>query len=373
MSFPVPPPPLDLPSRSTTDPPHPRHNHHIHRPHRSHHHHHQHRDKTVPQSAILPTNSSNPFKSDTSLGDLLSPITKVGNRFEHHHSRGHSGGHNDFGGDGAGGGTGRKGLDDEESLRRREKVREERERSLWKVVERKRGARSEGDEYLQSTLTTLYTLSTSTTRRLDYTHYSLLSHLSSLLSTLSALSTLSFSTTSHLESFNNSTSDVARTTKAQIQQFEDIKFEEQKLRAERLEKRVKGARKRVQMLEGRLKGVEEQVEGVEGAEKERRNRRRWRWKCIWVVGGGIVGIFMLVMMIRRDAGDRQAQLENQTFVEMARRKCDDGGLLGLEEMNATVMMGEVANDNNRKEQETKRVQVRTQDEWEPRLRMLEEL
>ncbi|KAI4273558.1 MAG: hypothetical protein LQ337_004540 [Flavoplaca oasis] len=156
MSHPVPPPPLDLPpARSTTDPPskHRHHqHHHIHRPHRSQHH--GHRDKSVPQSAILPTSTSNLFKSESSLGDLLSPLTKVGSRFESHHSRGQSGSHNDYSGAGAGFGPGHdRRLAQEEAddvLRRERETSEERERELWKEVERKRSERGEADESVSS-------------------------------------------------------------------------------------------------------------------------------------------------------------------------------------------------------------------------------
>ncbi|KAL8920718.1 MAG: hypothetical protein Q9172_004370 [Xanthocarpia lactea] len=374
MSHPIPPPPLHITAHSTTEPPS-KHGHHIHRPHRSHHHHH--RDKSVPQSAILPSSASNLFKTDNSLGDLLSPLTKVGSRFESHLSKGQSSGQNDFGGDGAGAGAGngKKSTQEEtdEALKREEeerKEREERERRLWKEVERKRGLRGEGDEYLQSNLTSLSTLSTSTTRRLDYTHYSLLSHLSSLLSTLSALSDLLSSSSTHLASFNDATSDFARSMKMQLHQFEHTKFEEQKQRAVDLDWRLKGAREKVGLLEGRLRGAGEQVERVEGAEKEKGKRRRWIWRCLWIACGGIFGILVLLLVTRHGSVEMQARLENQTLAKAVRLEDNHGEPQGLREANTTAKMDERIKHVSAEKSKTR---LRTADEWDSRLRMLEEL
>lgn len=63
------------PPRSSTHPVKPKH-HIPNHPHRVHHHHHHHRDKSVPQSAIQPTNS-NPFATSLSLGDFLSKTTAI--------------------------------------------------------------------------------------------------------------------------------------------------------------------------------------------------------------------------------------------------------------------------------------------------------
>ncbi|KAL8800610.1 MAG: hypothetical protein Q9182_005072 [Xanthomendoza sp. 2 TL-2023] len=359
MSHPIPPPPLDRPSRSTTDPPsESKHNHHhIHRPHRSHH-----RDKSAPQSALLPSSTSNLFK-DNSLGDLLSPITKVGSRFEGNQTRGHGGGDEGFGGDGGGLGKRVAMLEENwEEGKRREKEREERERGVWREVERRRGERGEGDEYLQTTLTNLSTLSTTTTRRLDYTHYSLLSHLSSLCSTLSALAALGTTTSTHLHTFNHSTSDLARSTETQLQQFKGFKFEEQKTRAEGLEGRVKDARGKMRMLEQRLEGVGKQVESVERTDRERGKRRRWRWNCAWVACGGVVGILVLVAMLRRGIG-------NGTLMEGFRQEGSENGLMGPEKMNMTVPTPKWRSERTSGKNRTEDAKAR----WEARLRMLEEL
>lgn len=83
----------------------------------------------------------------------------MGSRFESHHSRGQSGGQNESGGDGAGAGAGHgKKLAQEEAdeaLKREGEEKEEKERRLWKLVERKRVERDEGHEcvsFLSSTL-----------------------------------------------------------------------------------------------------------------------------------------------------------------------------------------------------------------------------
>ncbi|KAL8678225.1 MAG: hypothetical protein Q9186_005408 [Xanthomendoza sp. 1 TL-2023] len=367
MSHPIPPSPLDRPSRSTTDPPtdfkpHPHHHHHrIHRPHR--------RDKSVPQSALLPSSTPNLFK-DNSFADLLNPIAKVGSRVE---GRGQGLGEEGVGGDGGGGGVGKRVVMLEENWeegKRREREREGRERGVWREVERRRGGRGEGDEYLQTTLTSLSTLSTATTRRLDYTHYSLLSHLSSLCSTLSALAALGTSTSTHLQSFNHSTSDLARTTTTQLQQFEESKFAEQKTRAEGLEGRVKDARGKMQLVEKRLEGIGQQVENVEGADRERGKRRWWRWKCVWVACGGFIGVCVLVAMLRRGTWDGDAQTRDRTLLDGFRQEeGSEDGLLGREEMDTTVPMpkwrSETRNGGNKTEE--------VKGGWEARLRMLEEL
>ncbi|KAL9613880.1 MAG: hypothetical protein Q9167_001617 [Letrouitia subvulpina] len=74
MSHPIPPPPAPGPSRTVTVPVKPKQPHVPQPPHRSHHL----RDRSVPQSAVLPS-SSNPFSStniSSPFSDLLSPITK---------------------------------------------------------------------------------------------------------------------------------------------------------------------------------------------------------------------------------------------------------------------------------------------------------
>ncbi|KAL8887193.1 MAG: hypothetical protein Q9215_005202 [Flavoplaca cf. flavocitrina] len=373
MSHPIPPPPLDLPpARSTTDPPSKHGHHHIHRPHRSHHH--GHRDKSVPQSAILPSSTSNLFKSESSLGDLLSPLTKVGSRFESHHSRGQSGSQNDYSNAGAGFGPGHeRRLAHEEAddmLRRERETREERERRLWKEVERKRSERGEADEYLQSSLTGLSTLSTSTTRRLDYTHYSLLSHLSSLVSTLSALTSLASSSSTHLDSFNKSTSDLSHDTKTQLQQFENIKFEEQKRRAVGLERRLKGARAKVTLLEDRLTRAGEQVQQVEGAEKEKGKRMRWRWKCAWIACGGIFALLILLLMTRPTPADMEALPGDRALMQAIQFEENLAKPQELQEMNATTEIDERTSGVSAK---ASKGRGRTADEWDSTLRMLEEL
>lgn len=69
-------PPQPSPLRSSTAPTK-KHHHHHHVPHVPHHRHrHHHRDKSVPQSAILPSSTSSAFDS------LLSPLTKATSRTE---------------------------------------------------------------------------------------------------------------------------------------------------------------------------------------------------------------------------------------------------------------------------------------------------
>ncbi|KAL8898755.1 MAG: hypothetical protein Q9192_001919 [Flavoplaca navasiana] len=328
MSHPIPPPPLDLPpARSTTDPPskHGHHqHHHIHRPHRSHHH--GHRDKSVPQSAILPSSTSNLFKSESSLGDLLSPLTKVGSRFESHHSRGQSGTQNDYGGAGAGFGPGhdrRLAHEEVDEMRRREReTREERERRLWKEVERKRSERGEADD------------------------------------------------STHLDSFNNATSDLSHDTKTQLQQLENIRFEEQKRRAVGLERRLKGARAKVALLEDRLTRAGEQVQQVEGAEKEKGKRMRWRWKCAWIACGGIFTLLILLLMTRPTSVDMEARSGDQALMRAVQFEENLAKPQELQGLNATTEIDERTSGVSAKASTGR---IRTADEWDSRLRMLEEL
>ncbi|KAL8650100.1 MAG: hypothetical protein Q9226_005289 [Calogaya cf. arnoldii] len=322
MSHPIPPPPLDLtPARSTTDLPskHGHHqHHHIHRPHRSHHHHH--RDKSVPQSAILPSSTSNLFRSDNSLGDLLSPLTKVGSRFESHHSKGQSSAQNEPSGEGAGPGAGHsKRLAQEEADEALKKETEARERRLWKEVERKTGERGEGDD------------------------------------------------STHLDSFNKATADLSCSMKSQLQQLEHTKFEEQKRRAVGLERRLKGAREKVRLLEDRLKGAGEQVEQVEGTEKEKGKIRRWRWSCLWLACGGVFILLMLLLVTGHGSVELQARPEEQKAIWS-----EDNPPEPQEprELNTTTKIDEWAERVGTK---ANKARVRTTDEWDSRMRMLEEL
>ncbi|KAI4125100.1 MAG: hypothetical protein LQ338_004452 [Usnochroma carphineum] len=364
MSHPIPPPPISAPPpRSTTAPQSQSpttHRHHIHRPHRSHphrHHHHAHhaRDRSIPQSALLPT-SSNPFK-DNSLGDLLSPIT----------SRLHESGRHEDGPDR---------LEEKELLLKKEKEererQQERERKTWTEVEARRRARGDADAALTTTLTTLSTVSTTQTRRLDYTHYSLLSHLSSLGSTLALLSSLSHSTATHLGSFEASASDTVAQAEAQLASFEEGVFAGMRERAGGLDKRVKEARRRVRGLEGRVRELVVVVESGEREEGRReRGRRWWLWGC--VVGVGVVAAGIVGMVGGKGVGREgywDGRLMDKVGWDVGAGA--GGGVGGLEQMmNTTVMVGR--GGERQGGEEVKTAKVRTADEWEPRLRMLEEL
>ncbi|KAL8850808.1 MAG: hypothetical protein Q9221_004222 [Calogaya cf. arnoldii] len=309
--------------------------------------------------------------SDNSLGDLLSPLTKVGSRFENHHSKAQNSGQNEPSGEGAGPGAGHsKRLAQEEAdeaLRKEAEEKEWRERRLWKEVERKSGERGEADEYLQSSLTSLSTLSTSTTRRLDYTHYSLLSHFSSLLSTLSALSCLASSSSTHLDSFNKATADLSRSTKSQLQQLENTKFEEQKRRAVGLERRLKGAREKVRLLEDRLKGAGEQVEKVEGTENEKGKIRRWRWNCLWLACGGVLVLLMLLLVTGHGSVEMQGRPGEQKAIWSEDNPAEPQE---PRESNTTTKIHE---RTERVGTKANKARVRTTDEWDSRMRVLEEL
>lgn len=222
--------------------------------------------------------------------------------------------------------------------------------------------------YLQSSLTGLSTLSTSTTRRLDYTHYSLLSHLSSLISTLSALTSLASSSSIHLDSFDKATSDLSHDTKTQLQQLENIKFEEQKRRAVGLERRLKGARAKVTLLEDRLTRAGEQVQQVEGAEKEKGKRMRWRWKCAWIACGGIFALLILLLMTRPTSVDMRSG--DQALIQAVQFEQNHAKPQKLQEMNATTEIDERTSGVSAK---ASKGRGRTADEWDSRLRMLEEL
>lgn len=118
---------LSTPPRSTTFPTRPTHKHHI--PQHPHHVHHHHHDKSVPQSAVLPT-TSNPF------GDFLS---KTNSRI-----------------DGRGDGNKTPPRGSEQQQQGNERVNESKEkdkgreweRETWKEVERLRVRRNATDEYV---------------------------------------------------------------------------------------------------------------------------------------------------------------------------------------------------------------------------------
>ncbi len=215
---------------------------------------------------------------------------------------------------------------------------------------------------LNSTLTTLSTLATAQTRRLDYTHYALLSHLSSLLSTLSLLASLRLSTHSHLESFTTSSRSVTANAESQLRHFDAETFAGMKARAEALERRVKEAGRRVRGLEGRLRGVREGVEGEEGAERERERGRLWRWWCGVVVAGVVVAGWVL-LVVGRDGARGAVQGRGREGVGFPMEGVGEANEIGVERMKS----------QGRRAQGRPMADTGTRDEWEPRLRMLEEL
>lgn len=158
--------------------------------------------------------------------------------------------------------------------------------------------------------------------------------------------------------------------KMQLHQFEHTKFEEQKRRAVDLDWRLKGAREKVGLLEGRLRGAGEQVERVEGAEKEKGKRRRWIWRCLWIACVAIFGILVLLLVTRHGSVEMQAQLENQTLTEAVRLEDHHGESQGLGEANVTIKTDERTKHASAK---TTKTRLRTADEWDSRLRMLDEL
>lgn len=289
----------------------------------------------------------------------MSPITKVGSRLEHlnrHEKENEEG----------------TAVEDEEALRRKEKAREEKERETWKEVEKRRRRRVEGEQDLNKKLTALSTLSTDMTRRLDYTHYSLLSHVSSLVSILSALSSLSSSASEHLDTFGRSTNEYARTAQGQLSQFDKLTFAAKKERAEGLERRVKNARTSVEMLEKRLSVVREKVEGEENGERERGRRIQWRWRCMVGTFAAILGVLVLGGIARfgeREVGGWGTELTPESG------QWEPGGSASphIGDVNTTILADEPTRSEIRIPQTTKTASARGVNEWEPRLRMLEEL
>ena len=293
---------LSTPPRSTTFPAKSAHKHHIHHhAHRVHAHHHH--DKSVPQSATVPTNS-NPF------GDFL---TKTSSRVEVRQD-----GRPDRSEAPA------RGLEQQQQgkegvyeVNGTEKERRERDAEAWKEVERLRLRRSATDQYvdilvtavqkrqteythyfyyrsdLRTRLSTLSTLSTSTTRRLDYTYYSLLSSTSSLTSAISSLSSLSTQISTLQTHFTSSSSSLASEIATQTTSSSNS-FDVQARRIYQLETRIKEGREKVGRLGERLDGVGEKVERSSLREKETRRIVGRRLKMLW---GFLAFIAVLVLIL----------------------------------------------------------------------------
>ncbi|KAL8701700.1 MAG: hypothetical protein Q9201_004763 [Fulgogasparrea decipioides] len=363
MSHPIPPQPIYSapPPRSTTAPTSSststtskqasqlHHHHHIHRSsHRPHHS----RDHRVPQSAVLPTSSSNPFKDSgyPIARDLFSPLAKVGRGLEGrgHEVRGHDAGE-----------AIRNPLEEHEVPRQTPQEKQEQERRIWADVEARRRGRESGIN--------LTTLSTTQTRRLDYAYYALLSHLSSLVSTLSSLQSISSSTVSLLETFETSTTALTRETSGTISQFSDFTLQAQTERSQRLDIRVKRAREKVGTLEHRLLQVRESIEKEEAREKEVSRTRRFRWKCLGFLILSVCGLMIFGGLVRRWPGPVPEGTGSRGLEDRLRWEDTRGQSQEMEDTNVMSMM------NGERDENTTKPQVRTNDGWEPRLRMLEEL
>lgn len=290
---------MSIPPRSTTFPAKPTHKHHIpHHPHRVHHHHH---DKSVPQSAILPT-TSNPF------GDFLSKTnSKLDGRVDGNKTPPR-------------GSEQQPGNERVSGLKEAEKERD-RDRETLKEVERLKATRNAADEYvylqscpsiakqqrsssvcygsdLRTRLTTLATLSTATTRRLDYTYYSLLSSISSLASAVSSLSSLSTQTSSLQTQFTSSSSGLASEITFQISSSQKS-FDAQACRISQLEMRIKEGREKVGRLGERLDGVREKVERSSLRDRESRRIIGRRLKMLWGSLGFLIGLFLILAATRQ--------------------------------------------------------------------------
>lgn len=139
-----------------------------------------------------------------------------------------------------------------------------------------------------------------------------------------------------------------------------------------MERRVKDARSRVEMLEKRLSGVREKVEGEEQGERERGRRIQWRWRCVVGTLVGVLGLLVLGGIAR--FGERGVGgWGNESMQERDRWEPGGGVSPDIGDTNMTMLMDERMSSESRMPQTTKTAQVRGGDEWEPRLRMLEEL
>ena len=186
-----------------------------------------------------------------------------------------------------------------------------------------------------------------------------------MVSTLSALSSLSSSSSNHFNSFEESTNGCARAARGQLSQFDLLTFTAQKDRAEALEKRVKNVRKKVEVLEGRMNSVCGTVEDHERRERERGRKRRWRWRCMVVLLAALLGILVPGGIARsRDSGAEG--LKDSTIGEK-------GVLRNAKEENMTMLDNNGIRSDHRRALITKTAQARAVADWEPRLRMLDEL
>ncbi|KAL9115617.1 MAG: hypothetical protein Q9187_007228 [Circinaria calcarea] len=185
-----------------------------------------------------------------------------------------------------------------------EKEREKETRDMWNEVSKLRERRRQVESHLLTALSTLSTLGTTLTRRLDYTYYSFLSSLPLIHSTLADLSVLSQQATDLHARFTQSaipsligpiTAQVAANRQSFDNEIQD--------RITRLEGRMRGARLTAQDLGRRIESTRKKVEVWEAERIEGKRRSRRNVQVLWGILGGLVGLFLVVVVVRGWSGD----------------------------------------------------------------------
>ena len=170
------------------------------------------------------------------------------------------------------------------------------------------------------------------------------------------------------QSFSSTTQQLERDINGQIQTLNVITFEAQKDRAELLERKIKGARKRVDMLNGRLEGVREKVSAFEEKEKNAGRRIRFTVRCVWGLCGILVSAFVLGLVLRHWPGEREREsmsIPNEVQIEEDVHLIEEG-------MPPVLLKDEVKVRGESLELRFEETQNMTMD-WESKLRALDEL
>jgi len=99
------------------------------------------------------------------------------------------------------------------------------------------------------------------------------------------------------QTFSTESTEITQEISHQISAFED--FDAQSKRIKALQERMQVGKKSVLALGGRLERVKSKVERFERVEEEWRDRMSRRLRMLWGGVGTLVGLFVLLLVIRR--------------------------------------------------------------------------
>jgi hypothetical protein len=114
--------------------------------------------------------------------------------------------------------------------------------------------------------------------------------------TIASLKDLAFAARKLNEDFNVEAKELINDVEGQIEGFGN--FEEQENQIGDLEKRIRAGRERIKLLGNRLQTVQGKVKGWEKREGEWQEKTRKRLKILWVMMGGCVLAFLVLLVLQ---------------------------------------------------------------------------